>query len=148
MPVPRPIKLGIVGHAADKFTRHTESIARDLVRLYVLSHNVSHIISGGCHLKGVDTYAEEIARELDIQLTVFKPASLSWSSGYKLRNLKIANESDQVLCVVVKEYPVNYKLPKFGNGLCYHCLDRNPTHVKSGGCWTAWKARRREWIII
>lgn len=31
---------------------------------------------------------------------------------------------------------------------CYHCGDRNPPHVKSGGCWTAWKCKEREWIFI
>lgn len=144
----RTFNLCIVGHAKDKFTYETESLAKLKITESILYHRPSSIISGGCHLGGVDIWAEEIATSLNIPLTVYKPTNLKWSGpgGYKDRNLKIARDSNLVLCVVVKDYPSTYSGLTF-NG-CYHCGGRNPKHVKSGGCWTAWQARKREWILI
>jgi hypothetical protein len=139
--------LGIVGHAADKFTLRTESLARDAITDAIVRHNPRLIVSGGCHLGGVDIWAEEIARACGVPLHVYLPADRTWIGGYRERNLQIA-ESDLVLCVVVQDYPLGYSLPRYGGGLCYHCGTRNPRHVKSGGCWTAWKCKRHEWSII
>lgn len=139
--------LGVVGHAAEKFTARTEALARQAIREVVVDL-ASRIVSGHCHMGGVDIWAEEIADELGIPKSIHAPASLSWGApgGFKDRNLRIARESDAVLVVVVKELPPSYNGMRFED--CYHCKGRNPPHVKSGGCWTAWQAGKRLWKII
>lgn len=146
--ITRTFNLGMVGHAQDKFTPETEAIARFQMVEFINHFNPTSIVSGHCHLGGVDIYAEEIATSLGINLIIHKPVNLSWSGkgGYRDRNLKIARDSHLVLVVVVKDYPSTYSGLIF-NG-CYHCQGRNPKHIKSGACWTAWKCRKREWIII
>jgi hypothetical protein len=145
--LPLPFILGIVGHAQDKFTSFTEWKARDRIGNYILTHQpiITKIVSGGCHLGGVDQYAKEISISLSIPFEEYLPKIHKWEGGYKQRNLKIA-QAAKVLCIVVADYPNIYAGMKF-NG-CYHCGNRNPTHVKSGGCWTAWKCKQHEWIII
>lgn len=154
--------LAIIGHAADKFNLITELLAKQEIYDLIINYNNRYndnltIISGGCHLGGIDIWAEEIAKELNLPTCIYRPKVLSWQSkvekgveliGYKDRNLLIA-KSDIVVCIVVKEYPENYKGLKFD--YCYHCQNKvdNPgQHIKSGGCWTARKCRNRKWIII
>lgn len=141
-----PFYLGIVGHAADKFTPTTERSAKDVIYDLIAQYQPQAIVSGGCHLGGVDIWAEEIAISLQIPTIIYRPQSLSWSTGYRPRNLSIASTSALVACVVVSEYPPQYVGQRFS--VCYHCRRVNPPHVKSGGCWTAWKARRRVWRIV
>ncbi len=64
----------------------------------------------------------------------------------KERNLAIARDSDRVVVVVPAKLPPGFTGRVFP--YCYHCKDRNPEHIKSGGCWTAWRAPEQEWIII
>jgi hypothetical protein len=139
----RPFNLAIVGHAQDKFTPETESIARAHILEQVLLYNPTSIVSGHCHLGGVDIYAEEIANNLQIPTIIHAPKSYSWSApgGYRDRNLLIARDSHLTLVIVVAELGL-----KFNN--CYHCGNRNPKHVKSGACYTAWKSKQRKWLII
>lgn len=137
--------LGIVGSEAAKFTPETEAAARAAIREAILRHGATKVTSGGCHLGGVDIYAEEEAKALGIPFEAFLPKTLSWEGGYKQRNLKIA-QADLVLCITVKELPTSYKGMTFKG--CYHCGTKNPPHVKSGGCWTAWKCKRQEWVIL
>lgn len=132
------MRIGIVGHAADKFTAETERRARAIIR-EILSPEEAVGVSGGCHLGGVDIWAEEEAAFLGREFTVYAPTSKSWSApgGYKDRNLSIANKSDEVHVIVVASYPDGYTSVRYGDGGCYHCLDKRPRHVKSGACWTA-----------
>lgn len=147
MGVIRPFRLGVVGHAADKFTRETEARARlEITRLITDIYCPDVVVSGGCHLGGIDVWSIEIAERLGIRTEVHLPANKSWSNGYRERNLTIATRSTVVVCVVVSEYPPDYRGQRFGQ--CYHCRGRNPSHVKSGGCWTAWRCKRHEWVII
>ena len=136
-------KIGIVGHAADKFTRRTEQLAREVIYNLLSPYNAV-LISGHCPLGGVDIWAEEIARELGRNMIIFKPRSRSWSTGYKPRNLQIARTSDIVHVIVVRDYPDRYRGMRFSS--CYHCHVN--THVKSGGCWTARRANRAKWHEI
>ena len=140
--------LGVVGNAADKFTERTERLAREAIFEALDDYNVERIVSGGCHLGGVDHWGEEIAVYQGIPLTVHRPTRLEWSvpGGYKERNLRIAKDSDLVLVVVAASYPEGYTGMRFDE--CYHCRGRNPPHVKSGGCWTGWKCKNRIWRII
>lgn len=133
-------------HAQDKFTSHTEQLARDAISEIISFYKPTRVISGGCHLGGVDIWAEEIASSLNIPTSIYLPKSLSWSEGYKPRNLLIASRSHLVVCVVVRDYPAEYLGMRFP--LCYHCRERNPPHVKSGGCFTAWRCEKRKWIIV
>jgi hypothetical protein len=130
------MKIGIVGHAGDKFTPASEARARAIIR-DLLTPVGSELVSGGCHLGAVDVWAEEEARALGIEQRIFRPATLSWAQGFKPRNLLIAQHSDVVHVIVVDRLPASYVGLRFS--LCYHCGTR--THVKSGGCWTAKQAK-------
>lgn len=136
----RPFYVGIVGHAADKFIPQTKELAFQIIHDLLLPPNVV-LVSGHCHLGGIDIWAESIARSLKRDMIIYPPKDRSWSTGYKPRNLLIANRSDIVHCIVAKEYPPNYSGMRFNR--CYHCGTSD--HVKSGGCWTALKCRRRVW---
>lgn len=142
------MKLGIVGHAEDKFTSGTERRARAAIREAINDFGATVIVSGRSPLGGVDVWAEEEAAALNLHTEIFPPTVMEWEArgGFKERNLKIAEASDLVLCIVVRELPPMYEGMTFP--LCYHCKGRNPEHVKSGGCWTAWKAKARAWVII
>ena len=142
------MKLGIVGHAEDKFTPETKRHAEDAIYDAIAWHEPEVIVSGRCPMGGVDIYAEEIAKRLEIPTIIHAPKIHQWDGpgGFKERNEAIARDADLVLCIVVKEFPAGYKGRRFP--YCYHCKGRNPGHIKSGGCWTAWRADAREWVII
>ena len=63
----------------------------------------------------------------------------NWEDGYKPRNIEIAENSDEIYCITLTQLPESYKGMKFGN--CYHC--HTTSHIKSGGCWTVWYAKRK-----
>ena len=142
------MRLGIVGHAQEKFTPKTEAQAREAIWLSIQAYDPTHVVSGHSPMGGVDLYAEEQAEKMGIPTLIYAPTSHRWDGpgGFKERNLRIAADSDVVLVVVVRDLPPEFAGMRF-NG-CYHCGDRNPPHVKSGGCWTAWRARSQEWSII
>jgi len=116
--------------------------------LQLADDRVAGLSSGHCHLGGIDIWAEEIGRMLAIDLHIFPPKSLSWENGYKPRNLKIVETSDEVHCITLKELPPSYTGMRFD--FCYHCKTKD--HVKSGGCWTAKQAekagKKAFWHII
>lgn len=135
------MKIGIVGSEAAKFTLETERKARALIRSLITPEDT--VISGGCHLGGIDIWAEQEARVVGIpedRIIVYAPTRHTWSGvgGYMDRNLKIARFSDRVICITVRVLPPNYVGMRFA--LCYHCGTSD--HVKSGGCWTTKKARQ------
>lgn len=148
--------VAIVGHAADKFTPESEAQARSVIRqIFEMYNNKCTLVSGGCHLGGVDQWAEEIADELGLAKRIFVPAHRSWSNGYKPRNIKIADTCHTAWCIVVEQYPAEYKGMRFeqdGKPFCYHCQKQRPAHVKSGGCWTIKRASRAKkpvyWVLI
>lgn len=130
--------IGIVGSEGAKFTTIGRMQARSVITSLVTRPDVEEVVSGECHLGGVDQWAHEIAVEMEKKFTGFPPATLSWENGYKPRNLKIANRSDEVVCITVKKLPDGFKGMTFK--LCYHCGVN--THVKSGGCWTMKQAAK------
>jgi hypothetical protein len=83
-------------------------------------------------------WAQEEAERLAYPFKDFPPKNRRWDGGYKQRNLKIADASNVLLCIAVARYHPGFKGPRYGH--CYHCGLRNPPHIKSGGCWTMWKA--------
>jgi hypothetical protein len=132
--------IGIVGSEAAKFTPDTEEAAKEMLRGIILFENAETIVSGACHLGGIDRWAIEIAIEMGRKPIEFPPKYKSWRYGYKPRNIRIAKSSDKVYCLTVKEYPPGYMGMRF-NG-CYHCGTPADHHVKSGGCWTIKYAAR------
>lgn len=143
-----PFTVGVVGSEQAKFTPETERAARQAIRNYLVEYKAERVVSGGCHLGGVDIFAREIAGEMGLDFVEYAPTTLQWSGrgGYKERNEKIADNSHVVLCVTLRELPPGYRGMRFDG--CYHCGDLNPPHVKSGGCWTAWHCPYRSWAII
>lgn len=147
------MNVSIVGHEAAKFTTRTEDLAKGYIHGICLAPETQLIISGGCHLGGIDIWAIEQAILSNKPYKEYLPANLTWSGGFKPRNIQIAKASDLLVCIVVAEYPPDYKGDMKFN-YCYHCVDHPecPKHVKSGGCWTANYAlsigKRAEWVVI
>lgn len=145
--------LGIVGHEAAKFTPETERVARATIREAIRSYAPEAVCSGECPLGGVDHWAREESVDEGVPFIPYAPTVNRWDGevgfpkgiGFKQRNLQIA-AACLVVNVVVRDLPASYKGRRFPG--CYHCHTRVPLHTKSGGCWTAWKAKRREWRII
>jgi len=137
--------VGIVGHEAAKFTPETEAAAKKIIR-DLLTPEDAVLVSGGCHLGGIDIWAEEIADELGREKVIFRPEALRWGApgGYRERNEAIARTSDVVYCIVVKKLPEDFRGRR--HTVCYHC--GTTTHVKSGGCWTAKKAAQGRWYEV
>jgi hypothetical protein len=134
--------IGIVGSEEAKFTPETKATAIGIIRrLAVLHRDVDTLVSGGCHLGGIDIWTEEVARDLGLKMVVHKPKVRKWEGGYKQRNLAIVRDSDEVHCITVAKLPDNYTGMRFPG--CYHCERQmdHTSHVKSGGCWTMHKAR-------
>jgi hypothetical protein len=129
--------VGIVGSEAAKFTSETHRKAVELIDNILSEPGVTEVVSGGCHLGGIDIWAEEAGYAKGLKVTVYKPVVLNWNEGYKPRNLKITNRSDVVHCITLKELPSGYNGIRFEG--CYHCGTKD--HVKSGGCWTMKKAK-------
>lgn len=123
-------RIGIVGSEGAKFSVETKLLAQRHIAL--LLDEAIEVVSGGCHLGGIDQWAAEIGRSAGLRVTEFLPKSLRWSGGYKERNIQIAEHADEVWCITVKELPPDYVGMRFK--LCYHCGTSD--HVKSGGCWT------------
>jgi hypothetical protein len=148
------LKVGIIGHGSDKFTKTTETLAKQAIcRIFrdILIANVTPIlVSGHSPVGGIDIWAEEIADDLKLDKEIKTPQQHKWDSiyGYKQRNLDIAISSDIIFIILVDKYPKNYKGMRFSR--CYHC--HTSDHVKSGACWTGKQAIRNgkkvEWIFI
>lgn len=131
--------VGIVGAEAAKFTAETEEKARLIIRSIYARPEVTGMSSGQCHLGGIDIWAEEESFKSAhiFNRFIFPAAILTWTGyagqdGFKDRNEKIGNISDEVHCITVRELPPEYTGMRFP--FCYHC--NKPGHIKSGGCWT------------
>jgi hypothetical protein len=131
--------LGIVGAEGKKFSPEGIQIARLAIRQLLLEHLPSKVVSGACHLGGIDVWAIEEARQEGILTEEFPPKYHDWATGYKPRNLQIVKASDVVACITVARYWDGYVGMRFPS--CYHCLTN--THIKSGGCWTMKEAVKR-----
>lgn len=143
------MRVGIVGSEGAKFTPETEAEARSEIRRLIKPATL--VVSGRCHLGGIDIWAVEEAEKLGIPTREYPPATLKWEGGYKQRNLEIAKNSDMVACITVKELPANYSGMRFPGG-CYHCKTPPAHHIKSGGCWTMKQAgllgRQTELVVV
>jgi hypothetical protein len=131
-----PLRIGIVGHEGAKFTPAGEAEAREFIRKLLTSSVSVKLVSGACHLGGIDIWAEEEADALGVPKEIYPPKRRSWYGGYRARNIQIAKASDEVHVIVVKTLAPSYSGMRFDS--CYHC--KKTSHVKSGGCWTGWYA--------
>ena len=131
--------VGIVGSEGAKFTPLGEERAKEAIHEIVSDWLVEEVVSGGCHLGGIDIWAKEIAEKIPgMKVTEFLPESRNWIH-YRKRNLQIADRSEIVYCITVKNFPKEYAGMKFP--YCYHC--KTDAHIKSGGCWTVKQAEKR-----
>ena len=139
--------VGIVGSEAAKFTEQGECLARAYIRNLLCGQgddcgieliNITEVVSGECHLGGIDIWARQTAHEMSIPFTGFAPKVRNWSQGYMPRNLQIAERSDVVVCITVDQLPQAFTGMRFD--YCYHCKTKE--HVKSGGCWTRLQAEK------
>lgn len=145
--------VGIVGSEAAKFTPRTEQRAKSIIRdIIISSDSPTTVVSGACHLGGIDVWAAEIGKEMGCKVIEFAPNSYSWARGFKPRNEKIAGASDIVHCITLRELPDTYYGMRFG--YCYHCRRNgvDTEHIKSGGCWTMHLATKlgkqgKLWVI-
>lgn len=138
------MKIAIVG--ASRLTPDEDRDAHQFCGMHMNRWKAEYgddlvIVSGGA--KGVDTIAEECAKQLDIKTLIIKPDVEQWDDnafliGYKTRNENIVIECDKLWCL-----PASYR-----NTLCYHCNSKD--HERCGGCWTAKRAKffKREVHII
>lgn len=129
-------RIGIVGHEESKFTPEGKRAAVRVIEELLTHCDV--LVSGGCHLGGVDIWAEQVADYVGATKVIHLPKRRTWSGGYKERNELIARDSDEVHVIVVDALPATYTGMRFP--LCYHC--KTDAHVKSGGCWTGKVAQR------
>lgn len=132
------VAVGIVGSEGAKFTDATEFDARCKIQELLDRPEVTAVVSGACHLGGIDLWAAEAGRALGLHVVEFAPKTRRWATGYKPRNLLIARGSDECHCITVAKLPPTYTGMEFK--LCYHCGTSD--HVKSGGCWTVKQARK------
>ena len=128
--------VGVVGAEGAKFTASGEAEARCAIIDAIAGAEL--VVSGACHLGGVDVWAIEEARRAGIHTREYPPRVLNWSQGYKPRNIEIATAADVLLNITVARLPSAYSGMRFK--LCYHC--GMAEHIKSGGCWTAKYAER------
>ncbi len=135
--------LGIVGSEGAKFTSTSEVVARQAIRhlLTAATEPVSEVVSGACHLGGIDVWAVEEAQRLGIPTREFPPREHNWSRGYRLRNIQIAQAADEVVCFTLRDWPATWTGMRWER--CYHCPAGADDHVKSGGCWTVKFAREQ-----
>ena len=138
-------KIGIVGSGADKFTNESKELAKRTIEKIITecAFNDICIVSGHSPVGGIDLWAEEIANECNLATDIKTPRQHAWDGeyGYKARNLDIARCSNEVHVILVDKLPPGYKGMQFKT--CYHCAkhpEMKKEHVKSGGCWTGWKA--------
>jgi len=93
-------KIGIIGSRRRKTKGDFMKITRVFSRIY---EKGDQIVSGGCP-KGGDNFAEVIAKEKGIPITIYYP---NWKEDGKIagfiRNTEIANNSDILITCVAED---------------------------------------------
>lgn len=168
------MNIGIIGAEEKKFTVEARAeaifkIAGILADMEITTGSRHTVVSGHCHLGGIDIWAEEVADTQGCPKLIFPPKIYAWEGGYKQRNIEIAKASDVIYVIVVRKLPPGMKADPWNENGCYHCNRRMgkkfdyenvkrahgwlSPHVKSGACWTAWYAveklgKEANWIVI
>jgi hypothetical protein len=101
METKKVIYVGVIGARVRNTVRDKHLIRKVLIHRLVMGDNM-HLISGGCHVGG-DRFAEELAVELNLPITVYKPDCPKGSSKFDYgkacfrRNTTIAEKSDIIV---------------------------------------------------
>lgn len=117
------MKIAIVGTSRDLTPReyfNMKDKIKTLLRSYLKSETT--IISGGA--KGVDILAENIARNKGFKTQIYETSMSNWE-GYKVRNMQIAEDCDELYCLTLHTK----------ERMCYHHTP-HADHEKTAGCWT------------
>jgi len=114
-------KIAIVGTSQLK-TRQEDQIRDLIMELFNTINDEFMVISGGA--KGIDTIAMKTAKHCGIETMIFNPKKQTWYY-FKKRNLKMAEECDELYCISVPTITEP----------CYH-HDKPQDHQKTAGCWT------------
>lgn len=120
------MKLAIVG-VSKIYTDWEERDIRQLIANLIKLEDPDIVISGGAD--GVDKIAIEVAKGLGYETKEFFPEAHTWP-GFKVRNKRIANKCDKLVCISI---PVHRQK-------CYHHKSAQD-HEKTAGCWTLNMAR-------
>jgi len=92
------VKLAIVG------TRivPNERMACRLIYAAISGFVPQTVISGGA--PGIDTFVETVCRRADVDIDIYRPEFPRWEpDGYKLRNIRIAEDCDVLVCIRSRE---------------------------------------------
>lgn len=124
------MKLAIVG--TSELSEKEQILVRDLCsdilkKAKKISGEEITVLSGGA--EGVDFIAVDVAKKLGNKVIEFKPSAKNWDA-YKERNIKIAQECDELYCITT---PMK-------NEQCYHHKPKQ-NHQKTAGCYTANQAK-------
>ena len=119
------MKIAIVGTTAN-LSENQERDMRQYIATVLQKYDVENdiIISGGA--SGVDSIAIEIAESMGFHGIIHHPYKQEWKY-YKERNIKIAEECDELHC-----FSIPVKSEK-----CYHHSSGLMPHEKTAGCYTA-----------
>lgn len=85
------MKLAIVGSCSLAGNQEAYAIIREIL----FNLKPDWIVSGGA--KGIDSMARECAKEQGIEMIEFLPESPNWHTGYKPRNIQIAEACDHLV---------------------------------------------------
>lgn len=93
------MKLAIVGSTVLDGNPYADFAIRWIIALM----QPTVVVSGGA--KGVDTMAENIAKEMKIPVQIFRPTQKRWHGpgGYKERNTKIAQACDGLVRIASQD---------------------------------------------
>ena len=97
------MKLGIVGSR-----RRNNPEDKELIKKRILLIGPEEIVSGGCP-RGADRFAEQLARDLKIPITIYRPDCALSAGRWKfieacyIRNEKVARRSDILLALVAPD---------------------------------------------
>lgn len=126
------MKVAIVGTSIDLLDDEERDVRQFIAMILKNRYSPSDttVISGGA--KGVDLLAIEVAQGLGFKTKIYHPKKQSWNF-YKVRNLQIAKDCDELHCLSIPVRKVR----------CYHHEEKQE-HEKTAGCWTMKKALELE----
>lgn len=120
------MKLAIVGTSSDLTGLEIEE-AEQIIFSILQDKSPELVISGGAN--GIDKMALYLARQYGLKTLELLPKTNDWA-GFKARNMQIAKECDELICITTQ----------VKNTWCYHHKVDEP-HQKTAGCWTLREAK-------
>jgi len=124
------MKIGIVGSSKCPYNADSIFFIKNIIDSYPPD---TTFISGGA--KGVDVIVEDICELMGRTIIIHNPRTNNWA-GFKERNIRIADMSDEVVSVALK----------YSGNRCYHC--NSISHDKTAGCWTMNKCKKGRVVVF